>query len=213
MTSKPDQLTFPMDTPRRLFLTSDTHFNHSSILQKEGARSRLTQVRNTEEMNELLIERWNAVVSSIDFVFHLGDFSLYRSGASIFHRLNGHKHLVVGNHDTSETTRIGWVSTGGTMTLNLTRWPDGREDHTVFLCHYACATWPKKRYGSSHFFGHSHGRLQSSGRSADVGVDAIVGTNGEPLLAPVDIRVALDWLPTDPAEYPLPAVYTVKHHD
>lgn len=39
-----------------LFLTSDTHFNHSRILQFRP------QFSSVEEMNEIMIERWNKVV-------------------------------------------------------------------------------------------------------------------------------------------------------
>jgi calcineurin-like phosphoesterase family protein len=53
-------------------------------------------------MNETLIANWNSVVKPEDTVYHLGDFimGLADNTASILHRLNGHIHLVRGNHDT-----------------------------------------------------------------------------------------------------------------
>ena len=40
------------------------------------------------------------------------------------------------------------------------------------LCHYSMRTWDRSHYGSVHFFGHSHNRLEGHGRSCDIGVDA-----------------------------------------
>lgn len=79
-----------------VFLTSDTHFNHYNII-KYCDRPFAT----VEEMNETIIENWNAVVSENDIVWHLGDFG---SGdkeeiARLRSQLNGKIYLVMGNHD------------------------------------------------------------------------------------------------------------------
>lgn len=79
-----------------IFFTADTHFNHEKILQ--FSQRPFASVR---EMNEILIENWNKVVGKEDIVFHLGDFSVGRGEAwtEIGSRLNGHIHLILGNHD------------------------------------------------------------------------------------------------------------------
>jgi calcineurin-like phosphoesterase family protein len=53
-------------------------------------------------MNEVLVENWNSLVKPEDTVWHLGDVALCRSKEDIQHivsRLNGHKSLIIGNHD------------------------------------------------------------------------------------------------------------------
>jgi calcineurin-like phosphoesterase family protein len=52
-----------------IWFTSDTHFGHNNILKF------CKRPWNTvEEMDEALINNWNAVVGTNDIVFHLGDF-------------------------------------------------------------------------------------------------------------------------------------------
>ena len=50
---------------------------------------------SVSEMDEHLIERWNAAVGDNDIVFHLGDFALDDADyvRSIFDRLKGRKYL------------------------------------------------------------------------------------------------------------------------
>lgn len=52
-------------------------------------------------MNSELIKRWNATVSNDDIVIHCGDVGLGNVNkiASIVQSLNGHKRLILGNHD------------------------------------------------------------------------------------------------------------------
>ena len=52
-------------------------------------------------MNEMLVHNWNALVRPDDTVYHLGDVALgpIEDSLKYIERLNGHKILVVGNHD------------------------------------------------------------------------------------------------------------------
>lgn len=55
-----------------------------------------------EDMNETMVQNWNRVVKPQDHVWHLGDVAMgFSSGHhnALLRRLNGHKRLVVGNHD------------------------------------------------------------------------------------------------------------------
>lgn len=80
----------------KVFFTSDTHFNHTNIIQYCQR-----PFKSTDEMNEAMIDNWNSVVGEDDTVFHLGDFCL--GGAEewnkILNRLNGRIYLILGNHD------------------------------------------------------------------------------------------------------------------
>lgn len=79
------------------FFIADTHFGHTNILRFEAAHRPFATV---EEMNEALVDNWNATVGHRDTVWHLGDV-LFGSGEKleIIGRLNGRKNLVMGNHD------------------------------------------------------------------------------------------------------------------
>lgn len=76
--------------------TSDTHFSHARIIELCGR-----PFKDTAHMNEVLINNWNESVMPDDTIYHLGDLALgdKTSWPGIFSRLNGHKILIVGNHD------------------------------------------------------------------------------------------------------------------
>ena len=80
----------------KVFFTSDTHFNHTNIIQYCQR-----PFKSTDEMNEAIIDNWNSVVGEEDTVFHLGDFCLGSSAEwnKILNRLNGKIYLILGNHD------------------------------------------------------------------------------------------------------------------
>lgn len=54
-----------------------------------------------------MIQEWNKVVGAFDIVWHHGDFALAQNLSdlqSVFNRLNGKIHLIVGNHDNHTST-------------------------------------------------------------------------------------------------------------
>lgn len=83
-----------------IFLISDTHFGHSNILTfTDNDGKRLREFDTVEEMDELMVERWNSVVRPQDKVYHLGDVVMHKRALPILARLNGEKVLIKGNHD------------------------------------------------------------------------------------------------------------------
>jgi len=83
------------------FVISDTHFGHTNSWEKfklpDG--SPLRPFTSTEEMDETMIERWNAKVQPQDTVYHLGDVVINKKYLNLVERLNGRKILIRGNHD------------------------------------------------------------------------------------------------------------------
>jgi len=78
-----------------IWFSSDHHFYHTNVIRYCGR-----PFQTVEEMNEVLVERWNKVVAPTDVVHYLGDFSLARRAVELFRpRLNGIIHLTAGNHD------------------------------------------------------------------------------------------------------------------
>ncbi|WP_042199148.1 metallophosphoesterase [Paenibacillus camerounensis] len=91
-----------------VFFTSDHHFGHKLIIDFESR-----PFANVQEMDEAMIENWNASVAAGDTVFHLGDFSFLGLEATrdIVSRLNGYKILILGNHDRGRG-RSWWLEAG-----------------------------------------------------------------------------------------------------
>lgn len=78
------------------YFTSDTHFGHANII-KFCERP----FKDFAHMDEALIANWNETVTPDDHIYHLGDLAMgsFERWDGILSRLNGHKHLVIGNHD------------------------------------------------------------------------------------------------------------------
>jgi calcineurin-like phosphoesterase family protein len=86
-------------TTRQIWIISDTHFNHANIIKYCDR-----PFKDPAQMNEVMIENWNAVIKPTDIVYHLGDVYMgdkQRAG-EILRQLHGRKRLVLGNHDTME---------------------------------------------------------------------------------------------------------------
>ena len=83
------------------FIVSDTHFGHEKCCTvfKRADGSPLRDFAHADEMNAVMIKRWNAVVRPQDKVYHLGDVVINKKFLYILHQLNGRKRLIRGNHD------------------------------------------------------------------------------------------------------------------
>ena len=150
---------------QQTFVTSDTHFGHANII-KYSKRP----FRDVHDMDEQLIQRWNAKVPPGSIVYHLGDFAFAEPPRmkELLRRLNGNKLLIRGNHDKrirSETVKLfGWVKD-----YYEAVGPDKRK---IVMCHYPMVTWNKSHAGSWMLHGHCHGNLtMPENTRLDVGVD------------------------------------------
>lgn len=90
---------------KTIFVISDTHFNHHKVLTFRGLDGQLIRpgFKDSQEMDEIMIQNWNKVVKPNDSVYHLGDvaFAIKKNDVlnRIIPRLMGRKRLVLGNHD------------------------------------------------------------------------------------------------------------------
>jgi calcineurin-like phosphoesterase family protein len=142
--------------------TGDQHNGHQKLADMRGLPVR--------DMEELLIVNHNSVVRKHDRVFHLGDV-FYRCEPkrkrAIFEKLNGSHHLIIGNHDDSDTiSGLRWAVPPQQMMLLKSG------DTRLCLMHYAMRVWPGMHKGALHLYGHSHNRIPADSLSCDVGVDA-----------------------------------------
>lgn len=82
------------------FLIADTHFGHAGVCRfcaSDGTKLRPWE--DPADMDEALVDRWNAVVRPSDKVYHLGDLAMARRHIATIGRCNGTKVLIKGNHD------------------------------------------------------------------------------------------------------------------
>ena len=113
-----------------IFYTADLHLGYFPILH-DTARP----FTGVPEMDEALISNWNARVGADDSVYIVGDFS-YNGGEAptqYLSRLNGHLHLIRGNHDTglNHAERLLDYCDSVTDFLEI----DDGGTH-ILLCHY-----------------------------------------------------------------------------
>ncbi|WP_064683265.1 hypothetical protein [Rhizobium bangladeshense] len=146
-----------------IYFTGDTHFGDPRVLRLDRR-----PFPNMVEHDVTLIQIWNETINPDDEVWHLGDVMSARAGScdELLAKLNGRKHLIVGNNDPATTTgSSGWDS--------VQHYAEIRHDgHHLILCHYAFRTWNQMAKKSINLHGHSHGRLKPLPRQFDVGVDA-----------------------------------------
>jgi len=158
---KCDRLTFYIRRYVVIYFTSDPHLGHKNIIshcQRPFA--------SLEEMDQQLISAWNRRIRTEDTVYILGDLMFFCKDPQWYlERLNGHKHLILGNHDST------WIST---MAKRKARGVEGAREaedffdsmqdlaelkldgNRLILCHYPMMSWNHMDIGSYLVFGHIH---------------------------------------------------------
>ncbi len=157
-----------------IYFTSDTHFLHKNILKYSNR-----PFASVEEMNEALIEKWNAVVEPGDTIYHLGDFGLGNVNKlrEIMNRLNGNKRYIIGNHDSGDLLKkIGesceWMKDYYRLRIPEHSASSTASDYTyIIMSHYPIASWDMMAHGAIHLHGHTHNSYKANGKILDVGVD------------------------------------------
>jgi len=88
---------------RRVFVVSDTHFDHTNIIRYCNRPFRYPdRSPNRTAMNRALISNWNLAVSRNDIVYFVGDLRFGRHSRPPGYwlkRLNGRKIIIRGSHD------------------------------------------------------------------------------------------------------------------
>ena len=146
------------------WFTADLHFNHSHIIPYTDRG-----FSSVDEMNEVIITRWNEKVKKGDMVYVLGDFGFMRKKeetTSFLKKLKGRKILIIGNHDDRRVLGAeGWDWVGPYKKLK----EEGRE---IILFHYPIRSWEGRGHGAIHLHGHTHNSIELAEGRMDVGVDA-----------------------------------------
>lgn len=169
-----------------IFIGSDFHFSHANVISYCNR-----PWKTVDEMNEAMVKIWNETVGPEDTIYVVGDFSLSPKAVETYlPRLNGEKHLILGNHDAPFPKKLGAKQqktenmrnryfAAGFKTLTLDRFLKLGE-HEVHLCHFPFAgNTSDKRYldhrpenvGQILLSGHSHAYYRKLGKNIDVGFD------------------------------------------
>jgi len=144
-------------------------------------------------MNEKMIAAWNTLVKPEDDIYHLGDFAFMKPGPlwSLLWRLQGKKHLILGNHD--KYIIDNWdelLDRGAFASIQYYR-ELKVAGKMLCLFHFGQRVWNKSHRGSIHLYGHSHGSLPPHGLSVDVGVDCKEITSD---YRPIHLTEVLDYM-------------------
>jgi len=177
MSTKAD---FKYQDGSKIFLTSDTHFDHGNIIKFCDR-----PFKDVEEMNYKLIDNWNKKVPQDGLVFHLGDFAWggYEGWKKIREQLNGDIILIKGNHDQKNMSSTAEQELFKYVTWQMLIEIEGRKvilNHFPFLCYAGVYREPKKLVYS--LYGHVHSGPRKKGQDIprlvhtyptqyDVGVD------------------------------------------
>ena len=135
-----------------IFFTSDTHFGHTNII-----RFCNRPFKDAEEMNNTLIDNWNSVVGKNDIVYHLGDFAFGSQTLwnNMLDRLNGHIHLIIGNHD-MKNLKQGCIDRFESVSFQKQIYIEGKciyLNHFPFLCYAGSYRYENPVW---QIFGHVH---------------------------------------------------------
>ena len=173
-----------IDTNTNVWITSDTHYNHTNICRGvtnwrlPNGDVPVNQTRdfpNLEKMNAAIVNNINEVVGQDDILIHLGYWSFggFESIREFWDRIVCKNiHLVLGNHDHHiENNRQG---TQG-LFLSVTHYNTLKiGDHTFRLMHYPISSWDGLNKGYMHLHGHCHLPTHmrfGKGQRMDVGMD------------------------------------------
>ena len=158
---------YVVEEMKTIWFTSDLHAHHNKIIEI------CKRPTTPEEHNDWLVkEVINKYVQRKHSLYILGDVSMAKKSEAekFIDRLNGNKHLILGNHDKQihNSTKFSEI----TQIKDFTYSKERLNIHIV-LCHFPLASWNRKIYGSFNLFGHCHCKFENKGLSYDVGVDRI----------------------------------------
>lgn len=149
-----------------IWLISDTHFGHENMYSFVGLDG-ITRVRPeftcAKDADEYMIEQWNSRVKPQDHVYHLGDVAIRRADLQTIKKLNGHKRLVLGNHDIylyKEYVEVGFKKLFGSRKLDK-----------ILCTHIPIHEQSIPRWAVGNVHGHIHERGNYSVRHLNVSVE------------------------------------------
>lgn len=152
-----------------IYYTSDLHIGHENIIRLCNR-----PYATVDEMNNDIISKWNKKVKPDDHVYILGDmffkFQDIQYVKDVLKKLNGHKHLIKGNHD-KFLKQISWKDYFDSLDLYAEIADNNR---MVCLFHYPIEEWNGYYRNSYMVYGHVHENMiniKKHERKFNAGVD------------------------------------------
>lgn len=158
-----------------IYYISDLHFGHANVIKFDER-----PFADVDEMDRVMIERWNETVGDNDDVYVVGDFC-YRSRYAAewyLEQLRGRKHLVTGNHDWRTLQNEKALAMFASVSSMLEVEDGGR---AIVLCHYPMAEWRNSMRTAWHVYGHIHncrGKTYEFMRTLERALNAGAPVNG-----------------------------------
>ena len=188
-----------LDDKRKVWITSDTHYNHTNICRgvtkwrmPDGSvpEAQTREFMNLDKMNAAIVNNINQYVGQDDVLIHLGDWSFggFEQIEEFRNRIICKEiHLTFGNHDhhivnNRENCQRHFASSQWFLQAYYL-------GETLELMHYPIASWNGLRKGRIHLHGHCHlpnNKKFGNGRRMDVGMD------GNLEFSPYDLRKILN---------------------
>lgn len=160
----------------QVWFVSDLHFGHKNIMRHHPDRASYLGVSpdDIEGHDKKLIEQWNNTIGKKDHVYIIGDFSFGNTVEvrRLCQKLNGQKHLILGNHDRASSvkdnaTYFNEVVQMKEAVFKMKNFTFLEENFRVFMCHYPMLTWNSRLHGEVCVVGHVHGFLDDYFRDTD----------------------------------------------
>jgi len=83
-----------------LWFSSDLHFDHANLVTNRPDKpASRPQFGSVQEMGEFIVNEHNKIVKPNDYWYCLGDVAMAKHSVEWVKRMNGHRRLVMGNHD------------------------------------------------------------------------------------------------------------------
>ena len=137
---------------RKLY-TSDLHLGHANILKLDGR-----PFKDTKEMGLEILRRWNEKVDKEDTIYILGDiiWKNDEENIAILKALNGHKHLILGNHDRLNANIKSCFE-------SITSYNEIKDEgRAIVLSHYPMPVFKNHYYKNNYMlYGHVHTTVES----------------------------------------------------
>lgn len=155
------------------FYIADCHFGDAQVIAFSHR-----PFNSVEEMDEVMMKRWNQTVKTSDDVYIVGDL-MYRTDdpEKYLRRLNGRLHLILGNHDRllQEMPRIR------SYFCEIAQYAVIQDHrHRIVLFHYPMLEWEGFYYGTWHIYGHIHNhpsltqeRIKQLPKALNCGADVV----------------------------------------
>lgn len=133
----------------KIYYIADMHLGHENIIRLSNR-----PFDSVEEMDKVLIDNYNSVVTDEDDVYFLGDVSFKgKDPVAYLKQMKGKKHLIVGNHDGA----ILKNPAARKMFEEISDYKDISDNgRRVILFHYPIAEWNGYFRNSYHIYGHIH---------------------------------------------------------